>query len=611
MSAVSGKAAGGKRGQSGIDGRIVEYDSKISRGILRFLGPHRWKLVLGFILMFTSVFDAIFGPTIIGRAVEDGLARGDLGLMSVLVVVYLCISFVSPLSGKFQIQVMVHLGQTVIRDMRQVLYEHVQELSMSFFARYEVGRLISRIMGDVQMIREFVTFALVAIVRDLVVVGGILVAMVRASLPMACVIMIFMPILFFLAYKWSNRSRQIYTAVREEVSSVNARLAEDFNGVRVVQAFAREGYNYQRFHDKENKLVLDVNLDATFILASFFPMMELLSGLTLFGLVLIGGLLVLNNGLTAGVLVAFVLYIEQLYNPIRDLAQRWSIVQIALASGDHVFRVLDEPIEIKDAPNAVEIPRGAGRVEFADVSFSYDGTTQVLKHIDLDVKPGQKIAFVGDTGAGKSSMIKLLLRFYDVSSGAVKIDGHDIRTITQHSLRAQMGIVLQETHLFGDTIMNNIRAGREGATDAEVIAAAKAVGADAFIAPLTDGYQTGIHKGASILSVGQRQLLAFARALVADPPILILDEATSNIDTRTEKLIQEAIGTLLAGRTSFIIAHRLSTITHSDLIVVMDHGEIVERGNHTELLALRWRYYNMYTMAYKGETQSDDAEIVM
>jgi ATP-binding cassette, subfamily B, multidrug efflux pump len=611
MSAASEKAAHRKNARPTINPKIFEYDSNIWRRILRFLGPHRLGLVAGFVLMFTSVFDAIFGPAIIGKAVDDGLARGDLSLMTGLVVVYLLISFISQVSSKFQIQVMVHLGQTVIRDMRQVLYEHVQELSMDFFAHYEVGRLISRIMGDVQMIREFVTFALVAIVRDLVIVGGILLVMVSTSIPMACVIIFFMPILFFLAYRWSNKSREVYTAVREEVSSVNARLAEDFNGVRVVQAFAREDYNYKRFHDQENKHVLDINLDATLVLASFFPMLELLSGLTLFGLVLLGGLLVLNNGLTAGILVAFVLYIEQIYNPIRDLAQRWSIVQIALASGDHVFRVLDEPIEIKDASGAVDMPRGTGRVEYTDVSFSYDGKTPVLKHINLDVKPGQKIAFVGDTGAGKSSMIKLLLRFYDVSSGAVKIDGYDVREVKQHSLRAQMGIVLQETHLFGDSIMNNIRAGREGATDEEVISAAKAVGADEFIAPLPKGYQTGIHKGASILSVGQRQLLAFARALVADPPILILDEATSNIDTRTEKVIQEAIGTLLAGRTSFIVAHRLSTIVHSDLIVVMDHGEIVERGTHAELLAARGRYYNLYTMAYKGETQSDDAEIVM
>ncbi len=381
--------------------------------------------------------------------------------------------------------------------------------------------------------------------------------------------------------------------------------------MRVAQAFAREEFNYNRFHENDNKDVLKINLDAAFVLASFFPLLELMSGLTLFGLVLVGGLLVLRNGLTAGILVAFVLYIEQLYNPIRDLAQRWTIVQVALASAEQVFHVLDEPVEITDKPGAIEIPRGKGQVEFADVSFAYDRTHMVLHHINLRVEPGQRVAFVGDTGAGKSSMIKLLLRFYDVTEGAVKIDGYDLRDITQHSLRAQMGIVLQETHLFTETIMNNIRSGRDSATDEEVIAAARAVGADSFIMQLPEGYQTQIHKGASILSVGQRQLLAFARALVADPPILILDEATSNIDTHTEKMIQEAINTLLVGRTSFMIAHRLSTITTADVIVVMDHGRIVEQGNHAQLLKRRGRYYALYTMAYKGETTSADAEIVM
>jgi ATP-binding cassette, subfamily B, multidrug efflux pump len=592
-----------------ISPKVFDYDRHISRRLLRFLEPHRARLALGFFLMGTSVFDAIFGPAVIGRAVDDGLARGDLRLMAVLVVVYLAITAISQASSKFQIQTMVRLGQTVIRDMRQVLYEHVQVLPISFFARYEVGRLISRIMGDVQMIREFITFAIVAIARDLIIVIGILAVMLTTSLPLTLVILLVMPVLFGFALRWSIQSRKVYTEVRELVSSVNARLAEDFNGVRVVQAFNRERYNYDRFHNGRNRQVLDANLSASFILASFFPVLELLSGLALFGLVVVGGLLVLDSRLTAGVLVAFVLYIEQLFAPIRDLAQRWSIVQVALASGDHVFKVLDEPVEITDKPGAVAMPRGEGRVQFDDVSFSYDSRTAVLKHINLDVLPGQKIAFVGHTGAGKSSMIKLLMRFYDVTDGCVRVDGYDVRDVTQQSLRAQLGIVLQETHLFTGTIMNNIRFGRENATDDEIIASAQAVGAHDFIIQLPEGYQTLIHKGASILSVGQRQLLAFARALVADPRILILDEATSNIDTHTEKLIQEAIGRLLAGRTSFIVAHRLSTITMCDLIVVMDHGQIVERGTHAELLAKRGPYYDLYTMAYQGGNEDAEAGI--
>jgi ABC-type multidrug transport system fused ATPase/permease subunit len=592
-----------------INPEVFEYDRNVARRIMKFLKFHRLGLLAGFILMFTSVFDAIFGPAIVGKAVDDGLARGNLSVMVILIGVYLGITAISQASAKYQIYVMVRLGQYIIHDMRQILYEHLQDLTSSFFARYEVGRLISRVMGDVQMIREFITFAIIAIVRDLVIMFGILLVMFATSLPLALVVAVLMPILFVFAYRWSRTSRRVYADVRELTSSVNARLAEDFNGVRVVQAFAREDFNYARFHDGRNKEVLDANLNATFILSIFFPILELMSGLALFGLVLVGGLLVINNGLTAGILVAFVLYIEQLFTPIRDLAQRWSVVQVALASAEQVFTVLDEPVDIRDKPDAVSIPRGTGHVEFQDVTFSYDGVTTVLNHINLDVKPGQKIALVGHTGAGKSSIIKLLMRFYDVTEGAAKVDGVDIREMTQHSLRAQMGIVLQETHLFNDTVMNNIRMGREGATDAEVVAAAKAVGAHEFIEKLSEGYQTRIRKGASILSVGQRQLLAFARALVADPPILILDEATSSIDTHTERLIQDAIDRLLVNRTSFIIAHRLSTITKCDQIIVMDHGKIIEQGTHAELLAQHGHYYDLYTMAYRGETTDDEAAI--
>jgi len=594
-----------------INPKVYEYTSNVAGRIFMFMTPHRGQLILGLVLMATSVFDAIFGPAIIGRAIDSGLAQGNLTLTITLVLVFLGISAISQLSSKFQIQTMVRLGQSVIRDLRQILYDHLQDLSASFFARYEVGRLISRIMGDVQMIREFITFAIVAILRDLVIVLGIVFVMLTTSLPLTLVIVVILPILFVFSYRWSVASRKVYNEVRDLASSVNARLAEDFNGVRVVQAFARQDRNYARFHDRSNRELLDMNLKSARLLATFFPVLELLSGLALFGLVMVGGLLVFNNGLTAGVLVAFVLYINQLFDPIRDMAQRWSVVQAALASGDQVFSVLDQPIEIKDKPDAIDLPPGAGHVEFEHVSFGYDTKTKVLDDIDLDVQSGQKIALVGHTGAGKTTFIKLLMRFYEVTGGVIRVDGHDIRDLTQHSLHAQMGMVLQETHLFTGTIMENIRAGREEATDAEVIDAATAVGAHAFIVALPGSYATEIHKGASILSVGQRQLLAFARALLANPRILILDEATSNIDTATEKIIQGALNRLLADRTSFIIAHRLSTITTCDQIIVMDHGRIIERGTHAQLLASRGVYYKLYTMAFNNETDDAEAAIVL
>ncbi len=594
-----------------INPRVYEYDRNVARRIMRFVSPHRRQMLAGLLLMATSVGDTIFGPALIGRAVDSGLAQGNLKLMLGLVGVYLTISAVSQISTKFQIQTMVRLGQTVIRDMRQILYDHLQDLSANFFARYEVGRLISRIMGDVQMIREFITFAIIAILRDLVMVVGALLVMLTISWPLTLAVALTLPVLFVFSYKWSVASRRTYNKVRDLASSVNARLAEDFNGVRVVQAFAREAHNYRRFHDQSNRELLNMNLKAARLLATFFPVLELLSGIALFGVVLIGGLLVLNNGLTAGVLVAFVLYINQLFDPIRDMAQRWNIVQAALASGDQVFSVLDQKVEIMDKPNAIAMPIGQGHVQFQDVTFSYSEGANALEHIDLDVQPGQKIALVGHTGAGKTTFIKLLLRFYDVTSGCIRVDGYDVRDVTQHSLHAQFGIVLQETHLFSGSIRENIRAGREGAADDEVLAAAKAVGADEFVRTLPEGYDTIIHKGASILSVGQRQLLAFARALVANPRILILDEATSNIDTQTEKVIQQALGRLLADRTSFVIAHRLSTITGCDLILVMDHGKIIERGSHAELLAQRGVYFNLYTMAYNREIEDEEAAIVL
>ncbi|HIC88044.1 MAG TPA: ABC transporter ATP-binding protein, partial [Anaerolineae bacterium] len=376
-------------------------------------------------------------------------------------------------------------------------------------------------------------------------------------------------------------------------------LEETISGVRVIQAFSREEHNSRHFREVVNQDYFDANVHAAWLSAIFFPTVDFIGYAAVAIVVAVGGMAVLGQTLTAGVLVAFILYIERFFDPIRELAQRYNTLQATMAAGERIFHLLDTEPDIITSPGAIRLPRIRGHVRFENVYFSYDEQVPVLQGINLEVLPGQMVAFVGATGAGKSSLVKLLGRFYDIQSGRLTIDGYDVRDVDLASLRSQMGIVLQETFLFGGTVMDNIRYGRLDASDEEVMDAAKAVGAHEFIQSLSHGYYTEVEEGGAILSVGQRQLLAFARALLADPRIIILDEATSSIDTKTERLIQAAMGRLLAGRTAFVVAHRLSTIVHADQIVVLDQGRIVEQGTHAELIMRRGLYYRLYTMSFQ------------
>lgn len=574
------------------------FDWQIAKRLFSYLKPYRRNIFRAVAAMLVSVAATVAGPPMIGYAVDEGIQAHNYSLTFAFAVAYLVIEATGFLGFRFQLWNMAIVGQSVIRVLRDDLFSHIQKLALSFFPTYENGRIIARVIGDVNVLREAINFSVVGVFRDSFIVTGILISMLVIDWRLTIIAVLVVSALGLLANTWRIYARRAYIRVRETVADVNAELAENFSGVRVVQAYARERYNHQRFVEHINKINLDANLHATKVTSFFFPSIDLVGGAATGALIYFGGILVLNDQLSVFKLITFVLYIDQFFFPIRLLAQRYNVFQATIAAGDKIFWLLDQPVLIQDKETAYPIGEIKGHVRLEDVTLEYVVGQPVLHGINLDVPAGSTVALVGHTGAGKTSIVKLIARFYDVSSGRVTIDGHDVRDVTLNSLRSQIGMVLQQNFLFAGSIMDNIRYGQLNASDEEVIAAAQAVGAHDFIMELDQGYQSEIEEGGALLSVGQRQLIAFARALLADPRILILDEATSNIDTRTEKVIQTALGRLLKGRTSFVIAHRLSTVVNADLIVVMDHGRIKEQGTHEELLALRGIYYKLYSMAY-------------
>jgi ATP-binding cassette subfamily B protein len=566
------------------------------RGLAELLAPYRWRVIAMFVSLVAATAAALAPAPLAKVAIDQGIRHHDVGALDVVVVVFLFSAVVYALATWAQTYLVGWVGQRALQDLRMKLFSHLQSLSLSFYSRNRAGVLISRMTNDVEALDQLVEDGLATLIQSSLTLVGVVVILLVLDFHLALLTFLALPILAVGALAFRIASADAYRLTREKIASITAYLQESLSGIRVVRAFGQEPQHIARFRElnDENR---DANMTTVKLNAAYFPAVELLSALVTVEILVIGGIEAINGHTSTGVVFAFIAALNNFFDPIQQLSQLYTTYQSGMAALDKIFGLLAEAPEIVDAPDATELPRIDGELRFEGVSFRYgseeDGAW-ALRDIDLVVPPGQTLALVGETGAGKSTFAKLVARFYDPTQGRLLVDGHDLRFLTAHSLRSQMGMVPQEGFLFSGTARENIAFGRPSATEEEIRDAARAVGADDFIMALEHGYDTEVGERGVQLSAGQRQLVAFARALVADPRILVLDEATSNVDVHTESLIEHGLRRLVAGRTSIVIAHRLSTIQHAGRILVMEHGRIVEQGTHDELLEAQGRYWQLY-----------------